>query len=228
MIQLVKNLYYWGLDYMYVAREELASVMSRNQADEYRTKGGAPIIIIPGVYENWRFMRPIARLLKSNDYDVHVIDGLGYNRGTIEEMAEVVDHYILKNKLSGVTIIAHSKGGLIGKYLLSIAKKPEIINGLIALNTPFSGSRYAYLLPIRSLRIFVPNSKILASLAENRLVNSRIVSIYGKFDPHIPGGSKLEGAKNIQLNTYGHFRVMESPEVQRTILENIAIFSTHA
>lgn len=51
--------------------------------------------------------------------------------------------------------------------------------------------------------------------------NNKIVSIYGQFDPRIPKGSYLEGAKNIQLDTYGHFRTINDPEVHQTIIEGL-------
>ncbi|MDB5167687.1 MAG: alpha/beta hydrolase [Candidatus Saccharibacteria bacterium] len=225
MRQLIKDLFYWILDYVYVVKEEVASVLSRNTPEQYKTPGSKPIILIPGVYESWRFVRPIANLLHLHGYDVHVVDRLGYNRGTVEEMAEMVKDYITKHHLQKVMIVSHSKGGLIGKYLLTAIKQRGIVDGLIALNAPFSGSWYAYVLPFRSLRIFIPNSKILTLLAIDQISNSRIVSIYGKFDPHIPGGSRLEGAKNIQLNTYGHFRIINDPVVHRAILKSIALLS---
>jgi len=223
MKQLVTDLYYWALDYLYVTTEQLKSVMSRDNPEQYRVVNGTPVLLIPGVYENWRFMRPVARLLSTKGYDVHIVDGLGYNRGTIEQMGELVASYITEHNLTQVVIVAHSKGGLIGKYVLSKMKASGITLGLIALNTPFSGSRYAYVLPLRTLRVFIPNSKALLLLAKDKVVNSQIVSIYGIFDPHIPGGSKLTGAKNVQLQTYGHFRIMNSPDVHAAILENISL-----
>jgi hypothetical protein len=51
------------------------------------------------------------------------------------------------------------------------------------------------------------------ALAEDRDVNRRIVSVFGEFDPHIPGGSFLAGAKNVRLETGGHFRVLAHPRV---------------
>jgi len=221
MIQLLKNLFFWGLDYWYVFKEQIASILSRAKPSAYRNNDGQPIILIPGIYENWRFMRPVARLLFLNGYDVHIIEGLGFNRGTIEAMAKHVETYIAAQHLTGVTIVAHSKGGLIGKYLLSAMTAPRILRGLVTLNTPFSGSKYAYFLPFKSLRIFIPSSPALAGLAKDTLVNTRIVSLYGIFDPHIPGGSLLDGAKNVQLPVYGHFRIMNNVMVHDAILESI-------
>ena len=221
MKQVFINLFYWFLDYIYVAKVEVTSLFNRGNPEQYRNTGGRTVILLPGVYENWRFMKPVATRLHMDGYDVHVVDGLGYNLGSVEDMGDVVNEYILKNNLRRVVLVSHSKGGLIGKYTLSTFPKKNTISGLVALNSPFSGSRYAYLLPIKSLRIFIPNSPILTTLSNNQLVNERIVSIYGKYDPHIPGGSNLKGATNVQLNTYGHFRIIKEKSVHQAILSAI-------
>jgi len=64
-----------------------------------------------------------------------------------------------------------------------------------------------------SLRIFIPNDPTILALTREAAVNPRIVSVYGRFDPHIPGGSRLDGAKNVQLDTGGHFRILAHPRV---------------
>ncbi len=51
------------------------------------------------------------------------------------------------------------------------------------------------------------------SLARQIAVNKRIVSVFGEFDPHIPEGSELPGAKNVRLDTGGHFRILAHPRV---------------
>ena len=223
--QLFRNHYFWLLDYFYILGAQSLSVISRTRASSYLNPHATSpsIILIPGIYEKWQFMEPIARLLRSHHYDVHVIEDLGYNRRDIEDMAHVVNDYIHVANLREVIIIAHSKGGLIGKFLLTNANANGKIKGLIALNTPFSGSLYAYLfLLFKSIRIFTPRSPILTYLAKNQQVNASIVSIYGQFDPHIPRGSKLEGAHNIQLETYGHFRIVDDPLVHTAILEALS------
>lgn len=214
--------YYWILDYIYALRYQLLSIFDHEESVHYQHRGQQTVVLIPGIYENWHFMKPIAQSLYDANYDVHVIDGLGYNRGTVEAMAEVVSTYIVTHNLKDVILVSHSKGGLVGKYLLSAYNQKRSIKGLVALNAPFSGSRYAYVLPVRSLRMFIPTSPILTTLAKDRLVNSQIVSIYGIFDPHIPGGSKLEGAHNIQLPTYGHFRTLSDSAVHSTIIDTIS------
>jgi hypothetical protein len=223
--QLLNNNYFWLLDYFYILRAQSLGVISRSQASSYQNPQSPlpSIILIPGIYEKWQFMEPIAHLLRSHHYDVHVIEDLGYNRRGVEDMARMVNDYIHAANLHEVIMIAHSKGGLIGKFLLANPNADGKIKGLIALNTPFSGSLYAYLfLLFKSIRIFTPRSPILTYLAKNQQVNASIVSIYGQFDPHIPRGSKLEGARNIQLETYGHFRIVDDPLVHAAILEALS------
>ena len=225
---LLRTQLYWSLDYAYIARRQLSEIISRADASGYRNPSSKKpsIHLIPGIYETWQFMQPIASLLHRHGYDIHVVEGLGYNRHSIEEMAKVAQAYIDTTDRKSFILVAHSKGGLIGKYLLTNTHPTKHIYGMIALNTPFSGSRYAYLfLLVKSLRIFVPNSSILRFLSHNQIVNQSIVSIYSKFDPHIPGGSTLVGAKNIQLDTHGHFRIVNEPKVHQLLLEELSTFS---
>jgi triacylglycerol lipase len=49
------------------------------------------------------------------------------------------------------------------------------------------------------------------TLGANLAANARITSIYSRLDPLIPGGSELDGAKNVRLSVVGHFRPLASP-----------------
>ena len=57
----------------------------------------------------------------------------------------------------------------------------------------------------------------LRLLAEELRVNGRITSIWAEFDPHIPGGSRLQGATNVELPVQGHFRILGSPELLEAV-----------
>ena len=228
---LIDRQFFWSLDYAYVARRQLFGAIGRTKPDHYQNpKSTKPsVILIPGIYERWQFMKPVASLLHRYGYDVHVIEGLGYNRRSVEDMARIVHVYIHTNDIKRCILLAHSKGGLIGKYVLTDYNVDQKVKGMIALNTPFSGSKYAYLfLLIKSLRIFIPNSSILKLLSGNQSVNASIVSIYSKFDPHIPDGSNLAGAKNIQLDSQGHFRVMNDPLFHQAILDELKNLDTNS
>jgi len=230
LIRFITNGWAWFLDYCYVAYWQVYGFTFRiNPAtysvlDEGHKK--APIILIPGIYENWQFMKPVADSLHNAGHPIYIIQGLGYNTGDVDKMAALIDVFVNEHNLNNCIIVAHSKGGLIGKYLLTSLNSKNSFKGMVALNTPFSGSLYAYLMPLKSTRIFIPNSPILSLLTANTEVNKNITSIYGIFDPHIPKGSFLEGAHNVQLQTKGHFRVMKQPAVHEAILQAVTKFES--
>ena len=179
------------------------------------------MVLLPGIYESWTFLLPVADLLRDHGYDVHPVVDLGHNSGTIADMAHLVDRYIRAEGITSCVLVAHSKGGLIGKHLLARHNETGTIQGLVGVNTPFAGSALARLLPLPSLRLFLPHSSELGVLNSSSHVNKDIVSIFSRFDPHIPGGSFLEGAHNRQLQTRGHFRPLSDPGVHAAILEGI-------
>lgn len=214
----------WALDYVYAVRWQAAGLLGRWDPAHYRgpvEPGRSAVVLIPGIYESWTFMLPVAGALREHGHDVHVVGDLRFNTGTIEDMAALVDEHIRREGLERCVLVAHSKGGLIGKHLLVHHNERTVIQGLVAVNTPFSGSKLARLLPLPTIRVFLPHSPELAALTTSRAVNRRIVSVYGLFDPHIPGGSRLEGARNVQLGTRGHFLPLSDPRVHEAIVEGI-------
>ncbi|WP_431277937.1 hypothetical protein [Leifsonia poae] len=107
-----------------------------------------------------------------------------------------------------MTIIAHSKGGLIAKLVMATPQGARRIRLTVAVSTPFGGSAYARYFPVPSVRALSPTDAALLRLDAERDANARIVSVYGWFDPHIPGGSELVGARNVRLPVGGHFRIL--------------------
>jgi hypothetical protein len=96
------------------------------------------------------------------------------------------------------------------------------VHSLIAIATPFSGSSLAPYIPSRTIRALGPADSLIVALAANLDLNSRITSIYGEFDPHIPGGSELPGATNVRVPVVGHFRVLADRRVIRAVLDAAA------
>ncbi|MCU1633567.1 MAG: alpha/beta hydrolase [Micrococcaceae bacterium] len=222
-VNLIKHGRAWLLDYAYVGFWQVHGFIFRADPGQYLSPeagapvGKAPVLLIPGIYETWQFMRPIAKHLHGAGHPVHVVQKLGYNRGTVEAMAQLAAGYLEEHDLSDVVIVAHSKGGLIGKFLMTMSSAGPRVNRLVAVNTPFSGSVYANFFILPSIRAFSPHNLTLRNLRADLESNGRITSIYGRFDPHIPGGSFVEGARNVQLETMGHFRPIADARVLQEI-----------
>ena len=58
----------------------------------------------------------------------------------------------------------------------------------------------------------------------NTETNRKIVSIFARFDPHIPEGSALAGARNIEIDTGGHFRILADVRVAAVVVAELAGF----
>ena len=198
----------WVLDYAYAVRGQVEGLLDRTDPRGLQDGDEPPVLLIPGIWESWRFLLAVARHLHDAGHPVHVLPSLKRNGAPVARSAEVVRRYLVEQDLRGVVIVAHSKGGLIGKYAMLLQDPEHRIDRMIAVATPFHGSVYAPYTVLPSLRAFSPKDATTVLLGKNLSVNARITSIYGEFDPHIPGGSLLPGATNVQLKASGHFRVL--------------------
>lgn len=171
-----------------------------------------PVLLLPGVLEHWTMMRSIAERLNREGHPIHTLPELRRNTIPVSDAADLVAAFLRDRDLRDVIVVAHSKGGLIAKALL-LGEETDRIARVIAIATPFAGSSLANWMPSRTLRALRPSDPTISGLVAQLEANSRIVSIHPPFDPHIPGGSRLEGATNVPIAASGHFRILGSPEV---------------
>jgi triacylglycerol lipase len=217
----VRNPLSWVSDYLYAADAQVRHIFGRSDTRKYLSGSKAPVVLLPGVYESWQFMRHIAERLHSDGHPVHVVHTLGFNRRSVPDGAHAAQTYLRENNLTDVRLVAHSKGGLIGKHMMVVDDREQRITRMIALNTPFAGSPYARFALGRTLREFRPSAATLTMLGKDLEVNSRITSIYSEADQYIPGGSPLHGGENVSMPYVGHFRVLAYPRVIEAVASRV-------
>lgn len=205
-------------DWLYAAAWQVRSLGPTAPGD-YRSGSRHPVVVVPGVWETWHFMRPLMDALHERGHPIHVIDELGHNVLDVPDSAQLLMRVMDADNLDRVLLLAHSKGGLIGKYAMAHLDHRERIDHLVAIATPFAGSSYARFAPVHHLRIFRSSDPVLAALSRERRANARITSVYGVFDTMIPGGSELPGARNIRLPVGGHFHILGDPRTREVVLE---------
>lgn len=173
-----------------------------------------PLVLLPGVLEQWRFDLPIVQAMAAFGHPVHVLPQLGWNTRSLVESAQIVVRYLYARDLRGCVLIAHSKGGLIGKQVLLHPGLDGRALGLVALATPFHGSSSVPAWAVRTnlgeLRAFTEE---VARLESQTDVNARIVSLSPAWDQLVPEGSFLPGARNRALGIGGHFTPMVDPDI---------------
>ena len=177
---------WWVQDYLYAAGRQILSAASRTRPEDFLSGAGRPVVVIPGVYEDWRFMLPMVRRLHEAGHPVHVLALLHRNRLAVPKAADLISGYIRDRDLTNVMIVAHSKGGLIGKFVMMQLDPERRIAGMVAVCSPFSGSRYASFMLLPSLRAFSPRSAVTMQLSREERVNERITSVYGQLRPAHP------------------------------------------
>jgi len=219
---------WWVADWAYALRWQLRSLRRGSPP-----QGGPPapgcrdVVLVPGVYESWRFLAPLTEALRGAGHAVHAVEALGFQRASIPDGADLVRGFAAERGLRGAALVAHSKGGLVGKLLLvqdaeggGLDAPGAPFERLVAVNTPFAGSSLARWAPLlRSVRAFRTDDPLIARLAAARGVDGRITAVRSAADPTTPGARDLPGARNVRLGAAGHFRVLSDPELHRAVLD---------
>ncbi|SMH49871.1 hypothetical protein SAMN06295885_3431 [Rathayibacter oskolensis] len=221
-LNLLRDAAWWIQDYAYAVAWQLRGFVSRRAPVDYLGGELRPILVLPGIWETWSFLRPIIDPLHEHGHPLHVLTSLGRNGRPVPRTAEDVAAYLAEHDLRGVVVVAHSKGGLIGKYVMTELDPDGRVDRMVAVSTPFGGSRWARFLPLKSLRSFSPQDATTLLLSSRSAANARITSVFGLFDPHIPEGSRLEGAVNVQIETGGHFRILGDPGTLKAVVKAVS------
>ena len=207
---------WWARDYVAAVQWQIGPLLQHHDPADYLRgePGQRPVVVLPGIWETWRFLLPLVDRLHRAGHPVHAVTALRTNGATVDSSAEIVASYLADHDLEDVLVVAHSKGGLIGKDLMLRPDSGPRVRKMFAISTPFSGSIYARYILLPSLHAFSPKDPTTLRLAADRSVTPRITAVWAGFDPHIPGGSELPGAAlNRRIDDGGHFRILRNPEV---------------
>jgi len=211
------QLAHWARDMPEAARLRWRA-LERPDARGLAAGEGRPVVLLPGVYETWHFLEAIGAALHAAGHPVHVLPALRRNRYPIESTARWVGAELRRRGLRDVVLVAHSKGGLVGKQVLRRYDPEGRVAGLVAVASPFAGSSRADYMVLPALRHFRPRDPFIRELAADRAVDARIISIFPSYDPHIPQGSRLGAGADVEVPVIGHFRILRDPRTISAVL----------
>ncbi len=212
-------------DWAHVARRWPAALLDRTPQDAWASGRRVPVVLLPGIWEPWRYLRPLGERLHEAGHPVFPVPALRLNGADLAASAEVVAGFLAEHDLTGVVLVAHSKGGLIGKQAMLRSEVAARVRGMVALCSPFAGSRLARPMFTRTpLGLFDPRGAVLLALAAERAVNARITSIGAAWDEMIPDGSPLPGARTITVPMSGHFLPVADPGVATLVCAEVDRF----
>lgn len=120
------KLRHWAKDYLYAARLHAGRIAGNRRVKDgvvaetrnFPEENKRPIVLIPGLLGTWHTMKPVVDALLHKRYPVYVPD-IGNNTAPIPHVAAKIADFIKTRHLKNVAIVANSKGGVVGKYLLA-------------------------------------------------------------------------------------------------------------
>jgi triacylglycerol lipase len=161
-----------------------------------------PVLMLYGFLSTRRTFEVLERRLRRDGFCVFSIKLGGlmetFNTRGIEECAERVREkverlYARYPGMGPLSIVGHSKGGLIGRYYVKRLGGDQRVKAVITLGTPHQGSRTAYLgcatlgLFARSVWQMTPRSPFIKRLKVGAFPRHvRLVSIYSRADKVSP------------------------------------------
>ncbi|WP_432563870.1 esterase/lipase family protein [Kineococcus sp. SYSU DK003] len=216
-------------DYAWIVRAQLRALLPGSP--DWSGGTGAPVLLLPGIWESWHVLRGLGDALHAAGHPVHVVPGMGANSAELDEAALLVRDRLVALDLHDVVVVAHSKGGLIAKAAFALPEVADRVSGAVAVATPFAGSRHATWFPARSVRRLSPRDPAVRRLVADVSSHPRIVALRPRWDPHVPreaGTPGLAGAAEVELPLEGHFRPLGDPLLHRAVVRAVAGFSANA
>ncbi|MEK7433701.1 MAG: alpha/beta fold hydrolase [Cyanobacteriota bacterium] len=186
-----------------------------------------PVILVQGYAEpSWYFMYGIYRNLKKSGWDSVYTVNLFPNISDIKEQAKTVANKIEQAKkeqgVSKVDYVAHSMGGLIGRYYIQEMNGANSINHFVSVATPHYGTYIAWAGPGDGAKQMRPGSDFLSRLNSGNPIYGGIsyTSIWTKTDEIvIPAeNALLQGSKQMPpISSVGHFLILWSETTYKQI-----------
>lgn len=194
---------------------------------EFTKPGKCPVLLLAGWGGTWAGLEHIANAVSPLGHPVYIVPKLGRQFLPIKKSADLVCEVLDKEKLKDVIILAHSKGGFIGKYLMIYSNINNRIKGMISIGTPYRGVKFK--VPFVGVDEFVVGSPMINDLQSHSEVNKNIVSIQTIQDTHLDSDEAtfLEGAQNIRLTkSLGHQNPLYQQETILLVIQALEKLSS--
>lgn len=197
-----------------------------------------PILMVYGFGATRRTLSILENRLRQDGYTIFSLNLGGFfgtfNTQSIEDSAHYIQNKIeklyekhdIRGKLS---IVGHSKGGLIGQYYIKILSGTKRVKTLITLGTPHNGTPWclvASFTPIpwlcKSLKQMAPTSSFIQKIKEIPFPKKvKVYSIYSKDDIVCPFPvsvlDETENVKNIEIPGCSHSELLIKKSVYNAI-----------
>ena len=204
-----------------------------------------PVLLLHGFLATPLALSSLVARLHRSGLCAHIVQLGGllgrFNSLPIEQVARVVadrvEQLAQAHRRERIDVVAHSAGGLIGRYYVQRLDGARRVRHLVTLGTPHRGTFWAYagyvlggLLP--SLPQMAPGSPLLRALTDESFPRRvRLTSVYSPSDSICPPSScclesqRRPHLKNVEVARIGHLEFLVSARISSIIrheLESVA------
>ena len=202
---------------------------------------GRPILLLYGFFASRRTLLVMEKQLQKQGHEVFSVNLGGlfdvFFTKSIPSSAQSLDlilkDVMRKNQLSEISIVAHSKGGLVAAWWLLRLGGHRHCHQLITLGSPFGGTYYTWIALITPLGLLWqdvwqmrPNSRLLKALQESYIPRDlKIYCLYSSIDRitrHKRGVLQAiyghtENITSVPMHQFSHFQYLYKKGVMETI-----------
>jgi triacylglycerol lipase len=196
-----------------------------------------PILLVHGIVHNRSAFHSLRRRLEKmgwhNIYTINYTTSYGSLPNMVGQLSKRVEEVMAITNAKQIDIVAHSLGGVVARYYMSIGEGRGKVKELMTLGSPHNGTNLSRVLS------FLPGSSLGWDLREDsyllRVMNetslpkgSRLTNIYSPLDwtlwPKtncVIQGSPKSSFKNIRVDSVGHTGFLYSQQVLDIITSTI-------
>lgn len=213
-------------------RIEHLSPMQRGMFVSGVTELGTPILLLHGLADNHSIFALLRRGLLRRGFSQ--IFAMNYSVRTKDvrtlavQLAEEIETIVEETGYERIHVVAHSLGGVIGRYYVTRLGGDERVHTLVTLGAPHSGTLLAHIAPTPLARQLRPASPLMMEL--NQPVpgcRTRVVAFWSDTDeaivPAVNASLEQEGVSttNIRLRGVGHISLPILPSVVHRIARSL-------
>lgn len=196
-----------------------------------------PVLLVHGIVHNASAFIPLKKRMEAdawkNVYSINYSTRHGSFTKMVDTVSKRVDEIIEETKSPQIDIVAHSLGGLVSRYFMSVGSGRGKVHHLVTLGTPHRGTplslflKYSLLSGLNTdLRA---DSYIIRMLNETALPRgSQLTSIYSRYDfVSWPGenctvdGLPHSSFCNIELPKVGHLGLLYSEDAFSAVMKKL-------
>lgn len=194
---------------------------------------GTPILLVHGIMDNRSVFTVFRRTLRRRGFGaVHAVNyGLftGDLRAAAHQLRGHVERLRAETGADRIHIVGHSLGGVIARYYVQRMGGTAVVDTLVTLGSPHSGTLTAYLMPTPLARQLRPGSATLAQL-ERRApgCSTRFLVVWSRMDQMIVPQRNARlvhpdlDVELFELDDVGHLSLPIDARVVRWVVESLS------